>query len=113
MTAADPKVVLVTGASGGVGRGIAIACGLSGWTVWIAARREAQAAEVAAEVDAAGGTGRSVACDVADPASVREAVAAAAATDGRLDGVVHNQIVVPEVTRHWARVALDRMLTIQ
>ena len=67
----DPKVVLVTGASGGVGRGIAIACGQAGWTVWIAARREAQAAAVAAEVDAAGGHGRAVVCDVADPDSVR------------------------------------------
>jgi quinolinate synthase len=33
--------------------------------------------------------------------------------DGMRDGVVHNQIVVPEPTKHWARVALDRMLTIQ
>ena len=33
--------------------------------------------------------------------------------DGMIDGVVHNQIVVPEPTKHWARVALDRMLTIQ
>ena len=84
------KVVFVTGASGGVGRGIAVACGAAGWTVWIAARREAQAAEVAAEVDAAGGTGRAVVCDVADPASVRAAVAEVVARDGRLDGVVHN-----------------------
>ena len=33
--------------------------------------------------------------------------------EGMLDGVVHNQIVVPEPTKHWAKVALDRMLTIQ
>jgi quinolinate synthase len=32
--------------------------------------------------------------------------------EGLLDGQVHNQIVVPEPTRHWAGVALDRMLTI-
>jgi NAD(P)-dependent dehydrogenase (short-subunit alcohol dehydrogenase family) len=86
----EPRVVLVTGASGGVGRGIAVACGSAGWTVWIAARREAQAAEVAAEVDAAGGTGRAVVCDVADPASVRAVVAGVVERDGRLDGVVHN-----------------------
>jgi 3-oxoacyl-[acyl-carrier protein] reductase len=45
---------------------------------------------VAAEVDAAGGRGRAVACDVADPTSVREAVDAVVGRDGRLDGVVHN-----------------------
>lgn len=89
-TLGDAKVVLVTGASGGVGRGIAVACGAAGWTVWIAARRDAEAAAVAAEVEAVGGSGRSVACDVADPASVAEAVAAVVARDGQLDGVVHN-----------------------
>jgi NAD(P)-dependent dehydrogenase (short-subunit alcohol dehydrogenase family) len=88
--ATDPKVVLVTGASGGVGRGIAIACGQAGWTVGLAARREAQAAEVAAEVDAVGGSGRAIVCDVADVASVAQAVAAVVERDGRLDGVVHN-----------------------
>ncbi|MEO7192563.1 MAG: quinolinate synthase NadA [Vicinamibacterales bacterium] len=30
--------------------------------------------------------------------------------EGLLDGQVHNQIVVPEPTKTWARVALDRML---
>jgi 3-oxoacyl-[acyl-carrier protein] reductase len=83
-------VVIVTGASGGVGRGIAIACGAAGWTVWIAARRQAEGTAVAREVDAAGGRGRFVACDAADRASVEAAVAAAVGRDGRLDGFVHN-----------------------
>ena len=30
--------------------------------------------------------------------------------DGLVDGEVHNRIVVPEPTKTWARVALDRML---
>ena len=90
MTGAGSRVVLVTGASGGVGRGIALSCGAAGWTVWIAARRAAEAEAVAREVDAAGGTGRSVVCDAADAESVQAAVDAVSATDGRLDGVVHN-----------------------
>jgi len=33
--------------------------------------------------------------------------------EGLLDGEVHNQIIVPDREKHWARVALDRMLSIQ
>jgi quinolinate synthase len=32
--------------------------------------------------------------------------------EGLIDGVVHNQITVPEETKRWARLALDRMLDI-
>jgi NAD(P)-dependent dehydrogenase (short-subunit alcohol dehydrogenase family) len=88
--AVSTPVVLVTGASGGVGRGIAVSCGEVGWTVWIAARRQAEGDAVAAEVDAAGGNGRFVACDAADESSVQAAIAAIVERDGRLDGVVHN-----------------------
>ena len=83
-------VVIVTGASGGVGRGIAVACGQAGWTVWIAARREVEGGAVAAEVDAAGGRGRFVACDVSERASVAASVATVLEAEGRLDGFVHN-----------------------
>jgi len=63
-----PRTVLVTGASAGIGRGIALACAELGWEVWIAARRGPEAAAVADEVTAAGGHGRSVVCDVSAPA---------------------------------------------
>lgn len=86
----EPKVVMITGASGGVGRGIALACGRAGWTVWVAARRAQQGAAVAAEVDTAGGIGRYVACDVTDPVSVESAITTIVTDSGRLDGVVHN-----------------------
>jgi 3-oxoacyl-[acyl-carrier protein] reductase len=82
--------VLITGASGGIGRGIALACAEAGWTVWIAARRSAEAAAVADEVTAAGGIGRSVVCDVGDEESVGAAVSEVAAAGAGLHGVVHN-----------------------
>lgn len=84
------RTVLVTGASGGVGRGVALACGAAGWEVWVAARRSREAALVADEVSAAGGVGRSVTCDVGDEGSVAEALATAAGADGGLDAIVHN-----------------------
>ncbi len=86
----DVPVVLVTGASGGVGRGIAIACGSAGWSVWVAARRPVEGRAVAGEVTAAGGRGTFVACDVTDGDSVAAAVAAVVGREGRLDGAVHN-----------------------
>ena len=84
------RSVIVTGASGGVGRGIALACADLGWRVWIAARRQNEGRAVAEEVDAAGGAGRFVACDVSHPEAIRDAIEQVVATDGRLDGVVHN-----------------------
>jgi NAD(P)-dependent dehydrogenase (short-subunit alcohol dehydrogenase family) len=84
------KTVLVTGASGGVGRGIALACGAAGWEVWIAARRHREATAVAEEVSAAGGRGQSIDCDVSNESSVRAALSHVASTSGGLDGIVHN-----------------------
>ena len=84
------RTVLITGASGGIGRGVALACAEAGWTVWIAARRAAEAAAVAAEVDAAGGTGQAVVCDVGDESSVQAAVDRVAGSGTGLHGVVHN-----------------------
>lgn len=84
------KTVLVTGASGGVGRGIATACGEAGWEVWVAARRVDEGTSVADEVTAAGGLGRFVTCDVGDPDSVASVVKTVTDVSGRLDGLVHN-----------------------
>jgi len=84
------KTIIVTGASGGVGRGIALACGEAGWSVWIAARRAKEGHEVAAEVTALGGRGHFVACDVGEPTSLEAAIDAVLQRDQRLDGIVHN-----------------------
>ncbi len=83
-------VIIVTGASGGVGRGIALACAKVGWTVWIAARREQEGSAVVKEIDQLGGQGRFVFCDSGDQASVQNAVDEVIAQDGGLHGVVHN-----------------------
>lgn len=81
---------MITGATGGVGRGIALACGEAGWNVWIAARREAEGSEVARDVTRAGGEGHFVHCDVGNAQSVSSAVETILSQHGRLDGLVHN-----------------------
>jgi NAD(P)-dependent dehydrogenase (short-subunit alcohol dehydrogenase family) len=86
------KVVLVTGAGGGVGEGIAKACAAHGAAVVIAARRTETGDPVAQAIAEAGGRARSVRCDVAVRTDVDDAVAAAVEAYGGLDCIVHNAL---------------------
>ncbi|OBK92139.1 short-chain dehydrogenase [Mycobacterium asiaticum] len=80
---------LVTGSGGGVGRGIALALASEGAHVIVATRSETGLATVE-QISARGHTATWARCDVTDGAAVTDAVAAAVATTGRLDAVVHN-----------------------
>lgn len=62
--------VVITGASSGIGRALAVGFGREGAEVWLGARREDALREAAREVDAAGGKGHAVRLDVTDDASV-------------------------------------------
>ncbi len=65
------KIAVVTGASRGLGRGIARALGSKGMTVYLTGRSlEGGLGDAASEVEAAGGRAISVACDHADDAAV-------------------------------------------
>jgi NAD(P)-dependent dehydrogenase (short-subunit alcohol dehydrogenase family) len=65
-----PRIIVVTGSSGGIGRASAIAFGARGDTVVLVARGEKGLAGAAAEVERAGGTAHVMAADVADPDQV-------------------------------------------
>ncbi|GHG53955.1 hypothetical protein GCM10012320_25030 [Sinomonas cellulolyticus] len=67
------RVVVVTGASGGIGRASAIAFGTEGCAVALLARGEAGLAGAAAEVEAAGGTALAISVDVADAQALDDA----------------------------------------
>jgi short-subunit dehydrogenase len=84
------KVVVVTGASSGIGAATAVACARAGMRVALAARRAGRLARVADEVRAAGGEARVVPTDVADAAQIRELVDGTVAAWGRLDVLVNN-----------------------
>jgi len=65
-----PRIIVVTGASGGIGRASAIAFGARGDTVVLVARGEKGLTGAAAQVEAAGGTAHIMPADVADPDQV-------------------------------------------
>jgi NAD(P)-dependent dehydrogenase (short-subunit alcohol dehydrogenase family) len=84
------RVAIVTGAGGGIGRGLACALGLAGAKVVIAARRRATGEETAALVRADGGEALVAQCDVGKRAAVDALVAETVAAYGVVDIVVHN-----------------------
>jgi NAD(P)-dependent dehydrogenase (short-subunit alcohol dehydrogenase family) len=84
------RVAIVTGASGGVGRGLARALALSGARVVVAARSPAGGPETVALIEAEGGRALFVATDVCDADAVRRTVEASVQAFGGLDIVVHN-----------------------
>lgn len=84
--------VLVTGASQGVGRGIALAAGAAGAAVTVTARRIAAAEAVAADIRGRGGRAVAAVCDVTDRGQVDAAVAAAVREFGRLTALIHNAV---------------------
>jgi len=88
----DGRTVLVTGAAGGVGAGIVLACAAQGANVVITARVADDAAPVAETVVAEGGRSMVVECDVTRRADVDRAVEAAVERFGGLDVMVHNAI---------------------
>lgn len=89
------KVILVTGASGGIGEGIARELGAHGAKVLLGARRTDRIEAVAAEIRAAGGTAEAHALDVTDREAVFAFAKAAVARWGRIDVLVNNAGVMP------------------
>jgi 3-oxoacyl-[acyl-carrier protein] reductase len=84
-------VVLVTGASRGIGRAIAFALADAGWTVGVNyATRRADAERVVGEIEARRGAAVALAADVSDPAAVEAMFAALDRRVGRLDALVNN-----------------------
>jgi 3-oxoacyl-[acyl-carrier protein] reductase len=86
-----PPVALVTGASRGIGRAIALELAASGATVVVNYANSAEAAEaVVAEITAKGGRAWSLQADVADEDQVDGMVKRLLEREGRLDVLVNN-----------------------
>ena len=84
------QVVVVTGASSGIGRETARTLGRRGAAVVLVARDEAALREVAAEVETAGGQALAAAADVSDAEQVRRVADRAVTQFGRIDTWINN-----------------------
>lgn len=86
----DGRVVIVTGASSGLGVSFAKAAAEAGADVVLAARRVDKLAQTAALIDSVGGRSLSVATDVVDPDQCTAMVEAAVAEFGKVDVLINN-----------------------
>ncbi|TQK72132.1 MULTISPECIES: SDR family NAD(P)-dependent oxidoreductase [unclassified Nocardioides] len=100
----DRRVAVVTGASRGLGKGIALALGEAGYTVYVTGRSVAPGShdlggtigETAEQVTERGGTGVAVACDHRDDGAVAALVEQVRREQGHLDLLVNNAFAVPD-----------------
>ena len=90
------NVALVTGASRGIGRAIALALAQQGITVVGVARSQEALQPVQHEIETAGGTLHPIAADLIDPDSPKKIIDTTIATCGRLDILVNNAGIVAE-----------------
>ena len=86
----DGQVVVVTGASSGIGRTTALALGGLGAVVWVVGRDRDRTEAVAGAIRSAGGRAQGALLDVADGAAVDAFADRFGSQHERLDGLVHS-----------------------
>jgi 3-oxoacyl-[acyl-carrier protein] reductase len=97
MSSLEARTALITGASQGIGRACAITLAKAGARVALAARNEAKLTEVAAEIQAAGGTAEVFAIDIASEESIKAGAKAAIAQFGSVEILVNNAGITKDV----------------
>jgi NAD(P)-dependent dehydrogenase (short-subunit alcohol dehydrogenase family) len=84
------KIVLITGASSGIGKATAVKCGAAGAEVLLVARTPEKLEETRAEIEEEGGTAHIHQCDLSDIADVERMANEVLEQHGRVDVLVNN-----------------------
>jgi len=84
------KVVMITGASSGIGRGLAVELSRRGARVGLVARRSALLAEIIQQINAQGGVAVALAADVQDAAAMKEVARQLQEQFGPIDMLIAN-----------------------
>ncbi|NEN24304.1 SDR family oxidoreductase [Cryomorpha ignava] len=91
----DKKVILITGASSGIGQATAMKLAGKGAKVVLCARSEDKLEKLKKEIEAEGGTAMVVTCDVTKPADFKNAVKAAVDEYGAVHCLINNAGLMP------------------
>ncbi len=89
------KVILITGASSGIGEGIARELAATGAKLMLGARRTDRLDAIASDIRDAGGTVETRALDITDRKNVADFAQAALDTWGRIDVLINNAGIMP------------------
>ena len=108
------KTIFLTGASSGIGEGLAVALAKKGATVGLVARRKELLAALGAKCEAAGGKARVFACDVVDSPGVNDAAGAFRDEFGHIDIMIANAGVGgnDDATRAYEPAAVKKLIDI-
>ena len=88
--AVDGRIVMITGASSGIGNAAALKVGAAGGTVLLVARTEAKLRETAEEIERHGGTAHVHPCDLSSPEDIDRMAADVLERHGQVDILVNN-----------------------
>jgi NAD(P)-dependent dehydrogenase (short-subunit alcohol dehydrogenase family) len=107
------RAVVVTGASSGIGRDVALTFGRNGAQVALLARRISELEALAERIRIGGGRPLVIQCDVTHCAQVRSAIEEAARHFGRIDVLVNSAgLLIPDTVEDLRPEDLERMMAV-